>query len=198
MRSHPDLGAVVSTHPVDNRTRHRTGRRAGAVGLAGVLVLIAEWVDGVPFSAAGTVAPLLAGPTITAAAMLLMRVFRGGDDEGFTVHVNGLSHVNRSGTRSWRWEEIAHIRVRRPRRRDPLTDYFGTDIRGTIRPRTGRSLRFDGMTYDYETLISTVNAHCDPAPPITFRERSHLAAPHRGSPGGDRSAGALCRTVGRR
>lgn len=137
------------------------------IGAAGVVVAVA-----VDRQSVRDVAVIVAAVSFTAGAQFLFHMLRGGPEERFVVEQDGLSYTNRSGTRRWRWEELAYVRERRPRFPGPGGEFLGTQVRGVIRTRAGDALPFTGLTTDHDTLIAAVRAHCDPAPPATVRERA--------------------------
>jgi hypothetical protein len=157
----------VSTHRVDNARRRTIA--VGGLGIGAVALVVAVAVDR---QSVRDIAVVTAAVLLTAGVRALFLALRGGPAERFEVTQEGLSYTNRSGTRRWRWADLAYIRVHRPRFPGPGAEFFGAQVRGAIQPRAGRAVRFTGHTHDLDTLITAVRAHCDPVPPATVRDRA--------------------------
>lgn len=167
--THAELGDMVTSHPVDNARRRTIAVLGFGMGVAGLAII---GVLGLGRSTLLDFAVMVTAVGLTAGVQSLVLAVRGGPDESFVVHTDGLSYTNRSGTRRWRWAELAYLRVHRPRFPGPGGEFFGSQLRATIHPRVGRPVRFTGLTHDHDTLVAAVRAHCDPVPPTAFRERA--------------------------
>ncbi|PPK63689.1 PH domain-containing protein [Actinokineospora auranticolor] len=171
MLSRTDLGTLVTTHYNDNPGRRRLGVTLTVLSSLGFGIGFTLSINGV-YGSVTELVMLFGCAGLATGVRSLVRAVRGGNDERFAVHARGIAYTGRRGTCHWRWEDIAFVRVRRNRVPDPFARYTGSPLEAEIHLRTGRRVIFDATTDAAESLVAVIQAHCDPAPRRSWRERA--------------------------
>ncbi|KAA2261387.1 hypothetical protein F0L68_16455 [Solihabitans fulvus] len=175
-----DLGAVVSTHAVDNE-RRRTIAVGGLVlavfvGIATMAVL-SEPEHPTSYQPnqgqlSGALIALTASSFVIG-AVNWWKAWRGGTGEYFELREHGFAHTNSRRTRIFPWETVAHVRVRKAQAANPIARYFGTQYVASVAIRgRRRAVRVHGLVHRHTELAEAIMANCGPAPPlVTTRQR---------------------------
>ncbi|MFE7589418.1 hypothetical protein ACFU6K_08460 [Kitasatospora sp. NPDC057512] len=162
-----DLGALVSRHPVANRTRWINAAWTLPIGALGFwLGLQGLLRDGA--SNGGESLGLALGFGVCGLAIGLsqaVRALRGGDGEYFEVRAHGLVHGNARGLKGrWTWAQIATITLRaRSGAVGPHAHRFGHDYRCVLGLADGGRVRIDGLAVGASTLGNAVIDRCPDA-----------------------------------
>ncbi|MFJ8628486.1 hypothetical protein ACIRD3_37385 [Kitasatospora sp. NPDC093550] len=176
------LGALLSRHPVANRTRWVNAAWALTIGVLtswlGLWALFGDGDDGSSGGGQGLgVALGLGACGLGIGLTQAVRALRGGAGEYFEVREYGLVHGNARGHQGmWAWDQVSAITV--PTRRESVGAFahrFGNDYRCILTLTGGKRVRMDGLATSAPALGNAVIDHCPNAKLLTGEEWTRKA-----------------------